>query len=634
MDYRLWKLIDVLSVTEFKTSITIGEELGISEKTVRTRIRELEEEISIHGATVVSKPRYGYCFHITEPLLWEQFESSRYEVKTTTPVDSNEREEYILALFLNQTEYMKLETLSEFLYVSTKTLTNEIKRVEYILNCFQLELDRKPYYGIRVRGNEFNKRCCILQNFYLSRKPFWGVRGKQEEETVTIARILLDLAQKQEVRFTETAFQNTVLYLSLSIARMKKGFYITEELPFESKDSIKQEASLSKRVYERLDFTGLSVPDAEIWYTGVYIAGKRILESGNQYAANVVASEEIDRLVSRILEEIYLSYKIELRDDLNLRIMLIQHLIPMEIRLRYGIPMENAMEGDGKEQYIFAYSMAQLASTILSEHFKKSISEAEISCIAMYFAMALEEKKVLEKRKNNILLVCISGKASSRLLMYRFQKEFGEYINSLRVCGMHELEQINLNEIDFIFTTVPVYKKVSVPIMQIHDFLENSEIMSVRHFLQVGDIHFLNKFYRKELFFPDVPGKNREEVIHEICERMSKVVKLPKEFEHSVQQREHLGSTDFGNLTAIPHPCRIMTKETLVAFAVLREEILWSVNRVKVVILTSLKEEKDEDTQKFYEITAKLASDKEAVRSLIKNPDFENLEKWITAMKR
>ena len=634
MDYRLWKLVDILSVAEFKTSISIGKELGISEKTVRTRIRELEEVVSLHGADIVSKPRYGYCINITEPLLWEKFKSSRYEKTSTVPVDSNEREEYILALFLNQAEYMKLETLSDFLYVSTKTLTNEIKRVEYILNCFELKLDRKPYYGIRVRGNEFNKRCCILQNFYLSRKPFWGVRGRQEEETVTIAKILLDLAQKQEVRFTETAFQNTVLYVSLSIARMKKGFFITEELSSDSKENIKQEAGLSKRVYEGLDLSGLSIPDREIWYTGVYIAGKRILESGNQYAANVVASEEIDTLVSRILEEIYLSYKIELRDDLNLRIMLIQHLIPMEIRLRYGIPMENAMEGEVKEQYILAYSMAQLASTILSEHFKKTVSEAEVSCIAMYFAMALEEKKVLEKRKNNILLVCISGKASSRLLMYRFQKEFGEYINSLKVCGMYELEQIDLNEIDFIFTTVPVYKKVSVPIMQIHDFLENSEIMSVRHFLQVGDMHILNKFYRKELFFVDVPGNNREEVIHEITERMSKVVRLPEGFVESVKQREDLGSTDFGNLTAIPHPCRIMTKETLVAFAVLRNEILWSVNKVQVVILTSLKEEKDEDTQKFYEITAKFVSDKEAVRSVIKEPSFENFEKWITAMKR
>lgn len=34
---------------------------------------------------------------------------------------------------------------------------------------------------------------------------------------------------------------------------------------------------------------------------------------------------------------------------------------------------------------------------------------------------------------------------------------------------------------DFVFTTVPIYRKVSVPIMEIHDFLESGEIMSIRH---------------------------------------------------------------------------------------------------------------------------------------------------------
>ncbi len=634
MDYRLWKILDILSEEEYKTSNFIGKELGISEKTVRTRIRELDRAVSSQGVSIISKPRYGYRLKITSPDIWEKFKCGRYEEKTTVPVDSYEREEYILALFLNQNEYLKLETLSDFLYVSTKTLTNELKCVEYILHCFDLELDRKPYYGIRVKGKEFNKRCCILQNFYLSKKPFWGVRGRQEEETIRIAGILLDLAGKYEIRFTETAFQNTVLYISLSISRMRKGLFIVDTTPLESESNVTQEVEISKRVYETLDLSGLSVPEIEVYYTGVYIAGKRILEVENNYAANVVASEEIDRLVSRILEEIYLSYNMELRDDLNLRIMLIQHLIPLEIRLHYGIPMEYMIGPEVKETYILAYSMGQLAATILSEHYKKTIPENEVSCIAMYFAMALEEKKTLEKRKNNILLVCISGKASSRMLMYRFQKEFGEYINSLQICGLHELEQLNLNEIDFIFSTVPIYKKVSVPIMQIHDFLENSEIMSIRHFLQVGDIHFLNKFYRKEFFFTDVPGSSREEVIHEICNRMSEVAKLPGGFEASVQQRENFGPTDFGNLTAIPHPCRIMTKETFVAVAVLRNEIVWSANMVRVVVLTSLKEEKDEDTQKFYEIMAKFLSDKEAVKSLIEEPTFENFEKRITAMKR
>jgi len=109
---------------------------------------------------------------------------------------------------------------------------------------------------------------------------------------------------------------------------------------------------------------------------------------------------------------------------------------------------------------------------------------------------------------------------------------------------------------------------------------------------------------------------------------------IPDGFEESVLEREEFGATDFGNLAAIPHPRYVMTRETVVAVAVLEKPILWSSNMVQLVVLTSLNEEDDEETQQFYEVTAAFLSDKEAVEALIREPVFENFEKKITALKR
>lgn len=632
MENRLWLILDQLS-EKFKTAKEIGEELGLSEKTVRTRIGELEKECSLHGIRIYSKPRYGYCMEITDQDEWQKFREERYEGTETVPGDSKERVEYLLALFLNRSEYLKIDDISEFLYVSPKTITNELKRVEYILKCFDLYLERKPYYGIRAEGKEFNKRCCIIQNFYLSGKQLWGVKGKKEKDSQTIAQVLLEISRRFHVRFTETAFQNVVFYITLSISRMKKGLLIEESEQKEAAN-IQYEIKMAREIYKQLDLENMTAPAAEVYYTGVYIAGRRILELEHSYGANVIATGEIDSLVSRILEEIFLSYKIELRDDLNFRIMLIQHLIPMEIRIRYGIPVENVPDREMKEKYILAYSMAQLAAGLLSEHYQKELPEDEVACITMYFAMSLEESRSSKRKKNRILMVCVSGAASSRLLMYRFRKEFEDYIESLTVCGIHELDQVDFKTIDFVFTTVPIYQKVPVPIMEIHDFLEHGEIMSIRHFLQVGDLQFLNRFYCRELFFPDVSGDSKEEVIHEICTRINRITRLPDGFEESVLEREQFGPTDFGNMAAIPHPCRMMTKETLVAVAVLKKKILWSSNQVQVVILTSIGEEKDVEIQKFYDVTSSFLLEKEAVEALIQMPVFENFEKRITGLKR
>lgn len=631
MDYRYWNIIDTLSETEYKTAQEIGDTLGLSEKTVRTRMRELNEHLMPYQTEVVSKPRYGYCLQIHDQARWMEFKQGRYEADQSVPVDSSERVEYLLAVFLNRKDYIKLEELSEFLYVSTKTLTNELKRVEYILSHFDIRLSRKPYYGLRAEGPEFSKRCCILHNFWLSQKPFWELKRKQEDMAVQIADILLRLTGEYRIKFAEATFQNTVYYIYLAISRMKKGIFITETAENKFPEIAEKENRLAEQLYQELAVPDLNIPQIEIDYTGIYIAGKRII--GNE-PGNMFVSERIDHLVSRILEEIYLGYGVDLRYDLNLRIMLIQHLIPMEIRLKFGIPVENVMAEEAREKYVLAYSMAQLAVAVLSEAFGKAASENEISCIAMYFAMALEEKKTLDKKKNNILLVCVSGNASSRMLMYKFQKEFSEYINSLQICSMYEFDQIDLKNIDFIFTTVPICGKITVPVMEIHDFLEGNDIMSVRHFLQVGDMNFLNRYYRKELFFADLPGNTKEEVIDELCRRMAEVTTLPDGFADSVRQRESFGPTDFGNLAAIPHPCRIMTKENLVAIAVLQKEIRWTTHQVQVVILTSLSSENDDEVQKFYDITSEFLSDKHAVRNLIAEPTFANFEKMITVLKR
>ncbi len=115
MENRLWTLLDRLS-EEYRTSRQLGEELGISEKTARTRIRELEEAIEGSGARIRSKPRYGYCLLVEEPKRWKEFLAKRYQEDSRVPLDSGERVDYMLALFLNRSDYRKLEDLSDFLY--------------------------------------------------------------------------------------------------------------------------------------------------------------------------------------------------------------------------------------------------------------------------------------------------------------------------------------------------------------------------------------------------------------------------------------------------------------------------------------------------------------------------------------
>ena len=262
------------------------------------------------------------------------------------------------------------------------------------------------------------------------------------------------------------------------------------------------------------------------------------------------------------------------------------------------------------------------------KYYGRDIPEEEVGFLAFLFALALEERGSRTEKKN-VLLVCASGRASSQMLLYQLKKEFGDYLDQVFVCNVYELEDFDLTQVDYVFATVPIYREVQVPVIEIHDFLEYGDLLAARRTLENGDRQFLLEFYRKEFFFPHVRGSTREEVIREMCREIRRYYPLPKEFASSVLEREELGATDYGNLVAIPHPARVMVDRNIVAAAVLEEPVTWSRNQVQLVVLVALTDSMEERVQKFYEITSRVLLSPEKVGEIIGSRRYETLLKVL-----
>lgn len=91
--------------------------------------------------------------------------------------------------------------------------------------------------------------------------------------------------------------------------------------------------------------------------------------------------------------------------------------------MKYGIQMENPILEEIKQNYPFAFAMAQRAMAEYEKFYSRPVPESETGYFAIILEMALESLKA-QIEKKNILLVCMTGKASSRLLAFRFRNEF------------------------------------------------------------------------------------------------------------------------------------------------------------------------------------------------------------------
>ena len=325
-----------------------------------------------------------------------------------------------------------------------------------------------------------------------------------------------------------------------------------------------------------------------------------------------------------MLKKVYDAFKFDFSKDLELRIALAQHLMPLRIRVRFDMKMKNPMLDKIKERFSLAYAMAKYASTTFYEYYNKNLSEDEVGYIALNLALALERQRK-DINKKTVLLVCSSGKGSAELLAYTYKEAFGEYIEELITCSVYDLESMDFSKIDYVFTTVPINIKVPIPIQEVEYFLEESNIRDIKKIFTVEEKDNFLKYYDNDLFLSNICLKTKEEILKYMVNHIKKYKIIPNNFLSSIKKREKLGITEFGNKIAMPHPDKTLTEESFVCVGILENPIIWEKKEVQVVFLVSVSKKTDKKLKYFYKVTAKFLLNKKNIEKLIKSRKYEDL---------
>jgi len=626
---QVLELLELLNSREYRTASELAAQMGISEKTVRLRIKDLKETLCGQGAAISSRARYGYHLEILDAKRFACFrEEMEAEQRKQLPENGQERSEYLLAYLLYRKEYVKIEELCDFLYVSKTTLSNSLKGVEAILKRYHLCLNRRPNYGIRMSGNEVDIRR-LLSDYFIKRHCLVGVDvSHQDQELHRLAELVKGLQARYEIAMSEMSFENFVEYLYVAGKRMKAGYYLTVETDNLLQIGMKEQAFIQELTRTMSQLDDVEYTREEIYYLELYLAGKRMIGNMVENDSNFIIHEQTDRLAVAMMDLASREFGLALQGNFEVRMTLNQHLVPFDVRIRYDIPLKNPLLPEIKENYSLAYQIAMVASQVLREYYQKDIPEDEIGYFALIFALALERQK--SGHRMNILVVCSTGKATSRLLKYKYEQEFAGYVNQIHVCDLSGLDKFDFRSIDYVFTTVPIAREIPVPIVEVGLFLENDDIHKITDILKRGRVdHILRRFYRPERLLTGITGRSKEDILYAICQVISRQEQVDEDFYEMVLEREAFVQMDYGNEITLPHPNRIASEETFAYVAVLPEPVIWNQSPVRVILLSSVGRKEEQDRQQFYEATARFALSRKAVQAFIKQPEYEMLMKLL-----
>lgn len=626
---QLVELLELLKEDEYRTALWIAEKMNVSEKTVRIRLKELKAVLLKHGADIFSKARYGYKLEITDCIQFEKFRQESYKEENKIPGNGQERNQYLMAYLLNQKDYVKMDDLCDFLYVSKTTLTHSLKSVENILKRYQIRINRRPNYGIKLEGSELDIRR-LISEYYIKRDSLKEMNWDHNKQEITnLAKEVKQLLRKYEIHLSEISFENFLDYLYVAQKRMKRGNYLKMDKESHFQKGIKEQAFVKELIQLMETQNEVTHTKDEENYLLVYLAGKRIIGNAVENDSNFIIQEKTDRLALSMIEVIKKEYHMDFRGNFEVRMALNQHLVPFNIRMRYDIPLKNPLLEEVKTKYSLAYEMSCHASRVLKEYYQKEIAEDEIGYFAFIFALALEKDKREGTDRCDILIVCSAGKGSSRLLKYKYELEFSDYLRNIYVCDWVGLEKFEFSKVDYVFTTIPITMEVPVPILEVGLFLGNDDIQNITDLLRRGNQGYLVRYYPRNRFVTHISGDTKEEVLEKLCKIIQEQEQVDENFYDLVLERESYAQIDYGNNIAIPHPNQIASEETFAYTVVLKDPIVWNQYPVQIILLTSIGRKEDKCRQKFYEATARFALNKNSVMELINYPDYDNFMRLL-----
>ena len=242
---RIQKMMYYLSKSsDYIRSKELAHYIGVSERTVKNEIDELNEFAGKMGAKITSKHGYGYKIEVLDMDKYLT-EKEQLEIRILASSDDMEdntlRINEIIRVLVAEDEFVKLDDIAYELHFGRGSIRLALKEVRGFFELFNLKLITKPNHGIKVCGDEFNKRLCMLEMYeFHYHKAISTIKNSkylqyfhaEDEERNNIRHIFLKTLRESGKKVADFLSQRIARYLIL----LRNCYQFGRKLNFDESD--------------------------------------------------------------------------------------------------------------------------------------------------------------------------------------------------------------------------------------------------------------------------------------------------------------------------------------------------------------------------------------------------------------
>lgn len=616
------------------SSYSLCMQYQISERTIRNEIQEIRKILTDYHLTLQKTKGTNYSIdrksedaNVHIERLREDIHKRYEHIAYETP---NARVIYLLRKLVMSTDYLKLSDIADEMFISRSTISTDMKIVKEKLAEYQLHIQNKPHYGIRVEGAEEKIRECILDYGFIDQHIFAPMESSdiwstilQDEDYEKVERVVQENIHHTFLEMHGFFLNNLIMHVFLSVKRIQANCLVEHTLlPLKKRYSREKEVAqqIADAIEKEFD---IEFNENERTYLFVHLIGKQREDGKDE------TKEELYYLCERMITDASNLYNFDFQQDSSLRYDLYVHLKSVESRLDAGTKLRNPLLGEIKSKYPLAFEIA--ISSVKNEwNWLHSMSEDEIGYIAVHFAAALERMQKSEHVvKKNVLLISMSGVGTTRLMEVKLRHYFHDSIHLILRESMFGLDHIYMDAYDLVLTTTPMSEKRD-NLLLIHAIPSHAELMQIEKLLFQNhhEIFSIGNMFHPDLFMIKECAE-KESLLKELCKVLYTKGIVEKEFYQGVMEREKCCTTAVGNHVALPHSIRPYAMQSTIYTCIIKKPMHWEEEEVQVVFLLAVKTGDAKYFANTYDLIVQIVEDSELVGRIVSCNSYEEFMQTI-----
>lgn len=625
MNTRNYTILKYLKeVGEYVTSEQLSAICHVSTKTILKDIQSLNEDMKVTNNYIDVKPSYGLKLVINDMDAFSDFSASYRPFQDYFVFSVNEREDWVQKYLIEEDKWIKSEYICEILFISPSVLSQCLKTIRKSLAQYDLKLVQKPHYGMKVEGREFNKRLClsaIYMTYIDQREDFPGKQFNEEELEVinTITSVLDNVLTRFEISMSEVSVQNFIIDIFVLLKRVKQGILLkaTEKMVIDISrwtESIVA-VEIAKEIKRQLD---IELGDQEIVSLSIHLASKRIIRHYDESIHRIIQNFDVMQIVDNMLNNIAEQWHIDFTQDRELCSMLTLHLIPLEVRSRYNVVLQNPLTIKIKQQNILAYQLAVSACNQLVDYHGNNLSDEEISYIALHIELALLRKQIKEKK--NVLIMSGGGRGTSSILAYQIKELYNKYINEIKMVDYIGIKKYDFSHVDLLITSAPIKEELPISIIEVNYYLTEQDKKKIKNYLDDQEIFHMSLHLEENLILRNINISKKEDVIAYMIQHTIKQEDLIEK----MIENDYIGNYELENMVAVLS-CQANIPESKVIMAILEKPILWNKRKVQLIIMPIIGAHMNLQVLDLFKELSLLVQNALYIKKIIKKQNYKDI---------